>query len=78
MKKNAIKLNENTLRQIVAESVKMVLNEYAEGNEMSPVPGDNYSPTPQSLIQTIIDEAKNIDVLPESLIVSRCLHLIYT
>lgn len=66
MKKNIVKINENTLRQIVAESVKKVLNEYAEGNEMSPVPGDNYSPTPQSLIQTIIDVAKNIDVLLES------------
>lgn len=29
MKKNAVKINESTLRQIVAESVKKVLNEYA-------------------------------------------------
>ena len=29
MKKNVIKLNENTLRQIVAESVKKVLKEHA-------------------------------------------------
>lgn len=29
MKNNTIKLNESTLRQIVAESVKKVLNEYA-------------------------------------------------
>ena len=66
MKKNIVKINESTLRKMVTESIKKVLNEYAEGNEMSPVPGDNYSPTPQSLIQTIIDEAKNIDVLLES------------
>ena len=63
MKKNVVRINESTLRNMVTESVKNVLKEYAEGNEMSPVPGDNYSPTPQSLIQTIIDSAKNIDVL---------------
>ena len=63
MNKNVVKINESTLRKMVTESVKNVLREYAEGDEMSPVPGDNYSPTPQSLIQTIIDSAKNIDVL---------------
>ena len=32
MKKNIVKINEDTLRQIVAESVKKVLNESAENN----------------------------------------------
>ena len=65
MKKNVVRLNENTLRKIVAESVKKMLNEYAEGNEISPVPGDNYNPTPKSLIETIINEAKWIGELLE-------------
>lgn len=34
MKKNVIKLNENTLRKIVAESVKKVLKEEHEWDEM--------------------------------------------
>lgn len=33
MNKNVIKINENTLRQIVAESVKRVLNEYNQNVE---------------------------------------------
>lgn len=33
MKKNVIKINENTLRQIIAESVKKVLKEGVEGNK---------------------------------------------
>ena len=61
MKKNVVKINENTLRLIVKESVKKVLKEYAEGNEMSTIPGENYSPTPESLLQTIIEEAKHLD-----------------
>ena len=32
MKKNTVKLNENTLKRIVAESVKKVLKEDYEGN----------------------------------------------
>ncbi|MBR3065572.1 MAG: hypothetical protein IKG90_08025 [Bacteroidales bacterium] len=66
MKKNTIKLNESQLRKIVAESVKRVLNEYAEGNEISPVPGDNYNPTPKSLIETIINEMQHIKTLCEN------------
>lgn len=44
MKKNVVKINENTLRQIVAESVKNVLNEgqytdlYRKGNEPNESP----------------------------------------
>ena len=33
MKKNVVKINENTLRQIVAESVKKVLKEYNQNVE---------------------------------------------
>lgn len=36
MKKNTIKINENTLKQIVAESVKRVLKEGAADYDMSP------------------------------------------
>lgn len=43
MKKNTIKLNENQLRQIVAESVKKVLKEEGEGIEsMGSAPSDSY------------------------------------
>ena len=41
MNKNVVKINESTLRKMVTESVKNVLREYAEGDEMSLVPGDN-------------------------------------
>ena len=34
MKKNTVRINENTLRQIIAESVKKVLKEEGEGTEM--------------------------------------------
>lgn len=43
MKKNVVKLNENTLRQIVAESVKKVLKEEGEGIEaMGSAPSEGY------------------------------------
>lgn len=43
MKKNIVKLNENTLKQIVAESVKKVLKEEGEGIEaMGSVPSNYY------------------------------------
>ena len=43
MKKNVIKLNENTLRRIVAESVKKVLKEEGEGIEaMGSAPSEGY------------------------------------
>ena len=43
MKKNVVKINENTLRQIVAESVKKVLKEEGEGVEMmGSVPSESY------------------------------------
>jgi pyruvate carboxylase len=35
MKNNTIKLNENALRQIIAESVKKVIKEYVEGEQGS-------------------------------------------
>lgn len=66
MKKNTIKINESQLRKIITESVKRVLNEYAEGNEISPVPGDKYNPTPKSLIETIINEMQHIKTLCEN------------
>ena len=34
MKKNVVKINENTLRQIVAESVRKTLNEMRVGQEV--------------------------------------------
>ena len=43
MEKNVVKINENTLRQIVAESVKKVLKEEGEGVEMmGSVHGESY------------------------------------
>ena len=43
MKKNTIKINENTLKQIVTESVKKILNEEGEGIEpMGSAPSDSY------------------------------------
>lgn len=43
MKKNTIKINESTLKQIVAESVKKILNEEGEGIEpMGSAPSDSY------------------------------------
>lgn len=43
MKKNTIRLNENTLRQIVAESVKRILKEDGEGIEMmDSIPSESY------------------------------------
>ena len=59
MKKNVVKLNENTLRRIVAESVKKVLKE--EGNEMSPIPGENYNPTASSLLEDIVSTTQHLD-----------------
>lgn len=42
-KKNTIRLNESALRQIVAESVKKILNEEGEGIEsMGSAPSDSY------------------------------------
>lgn len=43
MKKNTIKLNESTLKQIVAESVKKILKEEGEGIEsMGSAPSESY------------------------------------
>ncbi len=43
MKNNVVKINENTLKQIVAESVKRVLKEEGEGIEsMGSAPDDSY------------------------------------
>ena len=43
MKKNTIKINENTLKQIVTESVKKIFNEEGEGIEpMGSAPSDSY------------------------------------
>lgn len=61
MKKSVVKLNESALRQIVAESVKKVLKEYAEGNEMSPIPGENYDPTASSLLEDIVSTTQHLD-----------------
>ena len=43
MKKNTIKLNENQLRQIVAESMKKILKEQGEGIQaMGSAPSESY------------------------------------
>ena len=43
MKKNVIKLNENTLRQIVAESVKKVLKEMIDDYPTAEFEGQEYT-----------------------------------
>lgn len=52
MKKNVIKLNENTLRQIVAESVKKVLKEYEDRSFNS---GEFYGEALDAAVQTYLD-----------------------
>ena len=43
MKKNVVKINESTLKQIVTESVKKILKEEGEGIEaMGSAPSDSY------------------------------------
>ena len=43
MKKNVVKINENTLKQIVAESVKKILKEEGEGIQaMGSAPSESY------------------------------------
>lgn len=45
MKKNTIKLNESTLKQIVAESVKMVLKEMETPTPYGPMTSGEWKPT---------------------------------
>jgi len=66
--KNTIRLTESDLKRVISESVKKVLKEYAEGNEISSIPGENYDPQPKRLVQTIIDESEYIlnNILPQA------------
>lgn len=52
MKKNVVKINENTLRQIVAESVEKVLKEYEDRSFNS---GEFYGEALDTAVQTYLD-----------------------
>ena len=52
MKKNVVKLNENTIRKIVAESVKKVLKEYEDRSFNS---GEFYGEALDAAVQTYLD-----------------------
>ena len=67
-RKNTIRLTESELKRVITESVRNILKEYAEGNEMSSIPGENYDPQPERLVQTIIDESEYLlnDILPQA------------
>ena len=62
MKKNVIKLNENTLRQIVAESVKMVLKENSTINVKNTMRqlDNKYYDRITDMIASYIEEYMNI------------------
>jgi len=53
MKKNVVKINENTLRQIVAESVKKVLKETLNPKELENYYGDKYTSYMKNRDETI-------------------------
>lgn len=61
MKQNIVKLNENTLRQIVAESVKKVLKENGEGTEiMGSAPSEGYGK--YGKLMEKLDEVGDIEI----------------
>ena len=58
MKKNAVKINENTLRQIVAESVKKVIKEY--GYDAVPYSGyEEYDTIGERAAYWVMDKLRN-------------------
>lgn len=64
MKKNVVKINENTLRQIVAESVKKVLN---EAIETGPYGQPIYSPRPPKGSNNGIEGYPDLRRMPKDL-----------